>query len=171
MELRLTPKFENFIKNKKFNETKLTKMLSKYTYDDMPDMIYIWSVYGTGKTFAVQNFLNNAPENIGRYYTTLSNLILDLQSFEQFSEKVERVYQYKEHIKILVIDEIDKMKLTEWKEEMIFNIIDGRISNEYKTILTSNSNVKDLSHKLGENIVSRILTDAVIVEYKGEVLR
>ena len=170
----LTIRFLNL--NHNYDKTYPINKIMEF-YDKPEYMIYLWGKRGNGKTIAVQYYLakmGQRPKNEGYYtygkYITMSNLLMELYAGD-FSEKVKIVKKYSEKYFMLVIDEIDKITLTDYKEEMIFNILDNRISNMMYTIISANKSIGELKDQLGINIISRILDNAVVIENKGEVLR
>jgi len=171
----VSKRFKTYMdQHKKLKETILIKALNKFNeIEDLPDMYYIFGERGNGKSFACQYLLYRLcyhREYCKGKFITLSDLVMELYACD-FKERVKVVNNYKDKYNLLIIDEIDKVKLTDWKEEMIFNIVDGRMNNMRKTVYTSNMSPDDLTEILGINIMSRILSDGKVLENKSEVLR
>jgi DNA replication protein DnaC len=160
----LTKKFKDVYLDIK--ETSPIKTLKK---NDDFNILYLWGERGNGKSISVQWYLcKKYLEGSSCRYITMSRIIMDLYSLD-FPQKVKYIDSLINY-DILAIDEIDKIKLTEYKEEMIFYLLDERINNEKQTITIGNSDIKRLENKLQENIVSRVLS-GLIIENTGELLR
>ena len=73
-------------------------------------------------------------------------------------------------VKLLLLDDIFKSKLTERVEEQIFTLIDERISNMLPTIITLNDSLAGLASRLsadrGPAIIARILECCETVIFK-----
>jgi len=155
----------------KVAETDIIKKISKIV--DLPQMLFIWGDRGNGKTIAVQWYLEEISKQAWEWdikYITLTELIMDLYALE-FNERKEYIDELVSEYEVLAIDEIDKVTLTDYKEEMIFYLFDKRLSNLKYTILTSNTDTKNLGERLKQNIVSRILDDCIKIHSDGKVLR
>jgi DNA replication protein DnaC len=152
-------------------ETKPVKLLNQTKFGDK-DVLYLWGERGNGKSFAVQWFLCKLMDgrSLDLMYTTMSKLIMSLYAMD-FKEKLDYLDMLADKYDLLVIDEIDKISLTHFKEEAIFYLLDERINKMKKTVFVGNKSLKDLHDTLGDNIISRILSNAVVIENKGELLR
>lgn len=86
----------------------------------------IWGGYGCGKTHLLAALVNECTaEATGAVYYTLPDLV------EVFREAVaanaySRRYTQVLSVHVLVIDEIDKVRLTEWAREQLFRLVDER---------------------------------------------
>jgi DNA replication protein DnaC len=135
------------------------------------NMVYLWGKRGNGKSIAVQSYLcEKKKQGVKCMYITMSNLFMDLYAID-LDRRVHYIRDMIRLYDLIVIDEIDKIKLTEWKEEMIFNLLDERVNFCKDTVLVGNSSPAELESKLGVNIVSRILGCGEVIENKGVLLR
>jgi len=165
----LTKKFEIT----KIKETGIIKRLSGFMDKDITNIL-IWGPHGNGKTFALQHFL----QQYHRYkkydarclYLTLSDLLMNLYE-RDWPQKINYLRDLIKDWQVIALDEIDKVKLTEWKEEILFNFFDKRMSKLKSTLITANKSPNKLAEHLGENIMSRILSECVVIEVKGGVMR
>lgn len=124
--------------------------------------IYIWGDYGQGKTSllktAVSQWYRDHSQLCG--YVNMSDLIEYVREGYDHEkptiEKRERVELYT-GMDLLCIDEIDRVRSTEFMEETKFTILNRRYdSSTYKTgvtIMCSNSEPR----KLGSYLASRIM--------------
>jgi len=120
-------------------------------------------VYGpkrSGKSIFVQFFLDILKREAK--YITAINIIMELygRNFEEKKDYLDELYKYD----FLGIDDIDKFKLTGWKEEMMFYLIDKRISNLKKTIISCSTVPERLHLILGNNIADKLLSEAYVVK-------
>ena len=142
---------------------------------------------GTGKSHIAQSLaLKACREEYRTYYTTLSNLINDLNAgvYEKTLEKRMRKYINPE---LLIIDEMghDRLELQVTKEaHLLFKVIDQRYNENKSLIFTSNVEEEDWPEFLGDPvstnaILDRIFHHSVIVkiygpsyrQYQGELLQ
>jgi len=135
--------------------------------------IFIHGERGNGKTIGIQWFMEKLHDNNLNWkikYMTLAEISMDLYA-KDFKERADYIKMLATKYDVLFIDEIDKVSITDYKEEMIFYLLDTRLSGMKYTIMTSNFDVSELSKKLKENIMSRILADCIKIKSDGEVLR
>ena len=110
-------------------------------------VIYLWGEFGTGKTSILKTAISWwIQERTGLCsYVTMSDLIENIrESYDQehpTTEKQERVKYYSD-LDLLCIDEVDRVRSTEFMEEVKFSILDRRYQQSiYQvgvTILTAN---------------------------------
>ena len=165
----LTKKFETI----QFKDTKTVLKIRKFLEKPITNIL-IWGPHGNGKTFAVQDFLRqyhymNQVEH-RCLYITLSNMLMNLYE-RDWAQKISYLRNLINDWNVIALDEVDKIKLTEWKEEILFNFFDSRMSKMKRNLITSNKSPNKLAEHLGENIMSRILSECVVIEVKGEVMR
>lgn len=105
--------------------------------------------YGRGKSHLLKALVNGMRA-LGVYarYITLANLLAEIRDRfgEKFGESPEDVISYYRSIRVLCIDEIDKVNLTEWARDVIFRLMDSRY-NESSVLLTAcamNADVGDM---------------------------
>jgi IstB-like ATP binding protein len=68
---------------------------------------------------------------------------------------------------VLIIDDIDKFKPTEWSHEVLFEIVNARWLDERSTMCTSNLTMTGLRKTLGEAIVDRLRDDSIVLQLAG----
>lgn len=76
---------------------------------------------------------------------------------------------YKPHL--LVLDDLGTQKVTEFVEERLFAIIDGRHQRSLPTIITTNLDLNQLNEQFGRRVVSRIVELSTFASLSGEDLR
>lgn len=128
---------------------------------------------GTGKTFLSSCI---AKDILDLGYTVVYRKISDIKDIAEdiyFRKNTSREMEY-ENIytaDLLIIDDLgteltNKLVITE-----LFKIIDNRLHNGKKTIISTNLNIKDLSERYGERILSRLFGEFLYLEVKGKDLR
>jgi len=100
--------------------------------------LYLWGAPGNGKTHlaaAAANGLHTV--HIPAVFTTFTELC-GMAGHNNFRDK-ERVVQALQAIPVLIIDDITEQELrTEWKQAVLFRILDTRYVNRTATMLVSN---------------------------------
>lgn len=76
---------------------------------------------------------------------------------------------YKPHL--LVLDDLGTQKVTEFVNERLFAIIDGRHQRKLPTIITTNLDIAQLNQQFGNRVVSRIVELSRFVSLTGDDLR
>lgn len=129
-------------------------------------------IKGNGKSFAMQWFLEQYSEKkkCRCIYITMSDLIEQLHALD-FAGKRALTEGIIKNYDVICIDEIDKFNVTDYAERTVFKFLDNGLSAMKRFLYGSNSNGKILREMLGENIMSRILGDCLIVENQGKLLR
>lgn len=98
-------------------------------------IVTIWGGPGNGKTMALQSVVNAMlDKNIEAVYVTAFDLISYIRSaFTQHKNMLSvnddnayRRLQRYEHVRVLAIDELDKVKVTDWVLEQLTDLIDRR---------------------------------------------
>lgn len=72
---------------------------------------------------------------------------------------------------LLVLDDVGAHKPTEWSEETLFRIVDGRYGEAKSTVYTSNFSLEDLIPRVGERVVDRIAEVSRVVRMSGKSRR
>ena len=101
---------------------------------------------------------------------TFTEILDEMRPKAGFGEKeTEPADLYKP--KLLVLDDLGTQKVTEFVEERLFAIIDGRHQRSLPTIITTNLDLSQLNEQFGRRVVSRIVELSTFVSLSGEDLR
>ena len=126
---------------------------------------------GSGKTglavaLAYQVHMQGKRVRIGTFTEILDEMRPKAGTFEHNTEPAD---MYKPHL--LVLDDLGTQKVTEFVEERLFAIIDGRHQRKLPTIITTNLDVTQLNQQFGRRVVSRIVELSRFVTLSGDDLR
>lgn len=112
--------------------------------------------YGTGKTHLLAAICNRIrSRGIGSHFTTSPKL------FKAIQERIQRDDAYTDLIKkainipLLVLDDVDKAKHSEFREEIYFEIIDER-TKAHRPIAISTNKLEHLADYVGGAACSRL---------------
>lgn len=83
-------------------------------------------------------------------YATLMRIL------RQHDEETKSVVRQAMNSDLLVIDDLNTLRTTDWVRESLGSIINHRWSNNLLCIVTSNNNLQDYADALGPRIISRI---------------
>lgn len=154
-----------------------TKIAQQYVQDFKKwngESLMIWGNYGNGKTHlaaAIANELSkqgyivvfqSVPELLQRIRSTFNN---------ENKENETQIMRALLECDLLILDDIGAEKATEWVEEKLFNIIDGRYRKEVPTLYTSNLQPKELQNQVGKRSYDRIVETSLTVENKATSYR
>lgn len=123
--------------------------------------------FGTGKTHLLAAMVNCLRVNgIASRFTTAPKL------FRAIQEKIDHKEEYTPLIHIacktplLVLDDVDKAKPSEWKQELYFEIIDERVKRGLPVALSTNR-ISDLAFYVGGAACSRLSISQIDVDMNG----
>ncbi|UOY92881.1 ATP-binding protein [Ectobacillus sp. JY-23] len=138
------------------------------------ESLMIWGDPGNGKTHlaaAVANTLTakgyivvfqSVPELLQRIRSTFNS---------DNKENEAQIMRALLECDLLILDDIGAEKATEWVEEKLFNIIDGRYRKEKPTFFTSNLQPKHLQDQVGKRSYDRMVETSLTVENKASSYR
>lgn len=167
--------FESFL-DRNGSET-AHKIAMKYvkTYKEWNgESLMVWGEPGNGKTHlaaAIASELSkkgyivvfqSVPELLQRIRSTFNN---------ENKENETQIMRALLECDLLILDDIGAEKTTEWVEEKLFNIIDGRYRKELPTLYTSNLQPKEIQNQVGKRSYDRMVETSLIVENKAESYR
>lgn len=167
--------FENYILRD--GTERAYQVAKKYT-DEFPDWksdaLLIWGVPGNGKTHlasAITNALNkkgyavvfqSVPELLERIRSTFN---------KENKESEAKVMEALLTCDLLILDDIGAEKISDWVQDVIFRIVDGRYRKLKPIIYTTNLQPKELADKIGPRSYDRIVETSLMIENKSQSFR
>lgn len=160
--------FENFIATRQPRAYKVARAYAK----EPSGCLVLHGTYGTGKTHLLAAICNEAlaKYSIRSYFCTSSKLFAAMQ--QRMNEKADPDALIERAIKtpLLVLDDIDKAKYSEWRGEKYFDIIDGRV-NAGRPIAISTNRLDELENFVGGAVCSRLKVGQIAIEMIGKDFR
>lgn len=165
----------------RFKDAKIEKIITINTNFDRfskeflakPESGIFFGNPGTGKTYALIALMRKVVENkhasAVRYFksTNLDTRILDeIKNYGSSLSFIESLCE----VPFLFIDDFGVDRDTERMGRNMYEIIDTRWENERPIIISTNLNIKDLTKKYGDRLISR-MKDSKWVCFDGNDLR
>jgi len=131
---------------------------------------------GTGKTHLAAAVLNHlvtlgAHKSLFVSWVDYLNRIkasFDPQSPERTGDLRRRLHS----AKLLIIDDLDKVKVTDWARETLYDVLNRRYDRNLATVMTCNAQASDLMTLLGAPNFDRFCeVQYAVVEFKGKSYR
>lgn len=127
------------------------------TDPDASPSLLLMGPTGVGKTHQAYGALRVALEGAPRtpwLATTTADMLADLRPHPGVdSEAVMRRYR---NVPLLMVDDLGMAKQSEWVEEAMYRVIDGRYVQMRPSVFTTNLPMADLRTALGDRIASRL---------------
>jgi len=140
---------------------------------------YIFGTTGSGKTIKALQMMLSAMHNYYIEYKTMSaeftSVIELLQSIKAAYDRTvrnsalteEEIITLYKNIPILVLDDFEVAKTTDWAYQILYLIINHRYEYDKLTIITSNASLEELAEKMNDDrIPGRIQQMCRIVKTK-----
>lgn len=139
--------------------------------------LYLYSkIPGNGKTSWAIKFIQSYVDSIWyeipvttvALFLNVPKFFSDLKfSFDSQDNWVDHVRKSIYTVDLVVWDDIGTKGLTEFEREMLLSVVNARIENRKANIFTSNCTPKELEKILQPRLASRILSNAMTFEFKG----
>jgi DNA replication protein DnaC len=133
--------------------------------------LILYGPYGTGKTHLLAALCNSLHEQ-GKecLFASSVNLFGAIQDRIGRGESYVSLVNKAIHTPLLVLDDIDKAKHTDFREEIYFSIIDGRVKRELPTAISTNR-LAELESFVGGAVWSRLKIGQIAIEMTGSDYR
>jgi DNA replication protein DnaC len=123
--------------------------------------------YGTGKTHLLAAIVNTLRVNgIAARFATAPKLFIAIQGRMDRNEEYQSILRKAIHTPMLILDDVDKAKPTEWKQDIYFHIINERV-NRGLPIAISTNRVADLYIYVGGAACSRLSINQLEAQMEG----
>ncbi len=138
------------------------------------ESLLLWGEPGNGKTHLAAAIVNelskkgyivvfqSVPELLQRIRSTFNS---------ENKENETQIMRALLECDLLILDDIGAEKTTEWVEEKLFNIIDGRYRKELPTLYTSNLEPKELKNQVGKRSYDRMVETSLTVKNEAASYR
>lgn len=161
--------FENFVPKAK--RESLKDVYGKFLVDSKMNILMKGKT-GTGKTHIAVAFLREIIKkkvtscelkNVSELMMSLRNTFNSTGRTETEKDMVDRYTG----IKLLILDDMGSEKATDYVETIFYNILNRRLNDQRRTIITTNLSLKEVGDLYGARIQSR-LTAYHSVEFTGK---
>ncbi len=123
--------------------------------------------FGTGKTHLLAAIVNCLRINgLSSRFVTAPKLFRAVQQCIDRHEEYTPLIHKAIHTPLLVLDDVDKAKPSEWKQELYFEIVDERVKRGLPIALSTNR-ISDLAFYVGGAACSRLSVSQIDVDMSG----
>lgn len=130
---------------------------------------------GLGKTFLANCIANEVIKNGNTVVYQTAPVLMDLILEYKFSynkdsinkEQYNRIFE----VDLLIIDDLGTETMSNHKFTELFNIINTRLLNNKKTIISTNLTISELYKEYDERVMSRLIGNFLICKFIGEDIR
>lgn len=132
--------------------------------------MFLYGGTGCGKTHLAVATLQEWVKHSGGMFFTLPNLLSLLRDNIRNKEQLDKIMDNVLSTELLVIDDMGTEKFSDWVGERMFQIINDRIINRRKLIITSNFSMEQLEARMeeqGGRIMSRIAGMCTVFKVTG----
>jgi len=144
-------------------------------FDEWKDeSLMFWGVPGNGKSHlaaAIANELDKQGKIV--VFISMSELLKKIKSTfnRESKETEEQILRAVLKCDLLILDDIGAEKITDWVEETIFYIVDGRYKRRMPILATSNLEPKELADQIGKRSYDRLIEMSQPIENKATSYR
>lgn len=130
---------------------------------------------GLGKTFLTNAIAKSAIENANTVIYQTAPVFMDKLMEYKFSndatgmnkEQYDKIF----NVDLLIIDDLGTETMTNNKFTELFNIINTRLLNNKKILISTNLTLKQLYERYDERVMSRIIGEFIICKFVGDDIR
>lgn len=165
----MTKTFENFDSSKQPNAYQAAMAFSSFLQGNL----VLDGSYGTGKTHllaAIGNAALKNPKPTTSLFATSADLFAAIQKRINDNEDFQGIIQRATSASLLILDDIDKTKWTEWREEVYFSIVDQRTKRGLPMAISTNK-LDELHRYTGGAVASRLKIGQIAIKMIGEDYR
>lgn len=133
--------------------------------------LFIHGKVGVGKTHLMVGMAKYLIDTklVSGQFENLPNLLREIrESYNEHNESGFSTLDKYINTPVLYLDDIGVEKPTSWVLETLYTIINERYEIMRPIVFTSNLDLEELSNRLGDRIVSRIVEMCEILELKGK---
>lgn len=138
------------------------------------ESLLIWGEPGNGKTLLAASVANAiSKKGYVVVFQSVPELLRRIKStFDQGNKETENlIIRALLECDLLILDDIGSERLTDWSEEKIYDIIDGRYRAKKPIFYTSNLIPKELAGQVDKRCYDRMLETSIMIENKATSYR
>lgn len=157
--------FDFYVTKKDSQKNALSSVMDYYkniieNYYNGTNLILLGN-YGTGKTMLMSILCNKIAENylFDAKFINGVDLVNKIKSTFHDTSTVSalQMAEYYRNVEFLFVDDIDKLKPSDYVRELMYSIVNHRIENELPIVISANHDLDDLDEKyFGEATISRL---------------
>lgn len=131
------------------------------------ESLMLYGKPGVGKTHAMYSLLQKAPNIKHRFYNS-TEIIEDIRA--SFNDRYVQnpMNMLKGFDGYLFIDDFGTERLTDFVQDMFYQIINDRYINKLPTIISTNFDLSEIADRLGERVASRLAEMCFIINVTGD---
>lgn len=138
-------------------------------YNYQTTSLLLIGTYGTGKTHLATAIMNRLlDDGIPALYDTWAGHLQRLK--DEFANGERRHLALMKKVDVLIIDDLGKDKLTEWNNEILFEVINYRYEHRKPVVITTNATPKELEER-NPAVYSRLCEMCELVTMTGKDYR
>lgn len=143
--------------------------------ENSPRNLLFYGATGLGKTFTsdciAKKFIENGKTVFYMSAPRMFSTFEDYKFGRDTSAKTRRVIESVNDAELLIIDDLGTEFKTSYSDSILFDILNSRIIEDKRMIISTNLSAKDLKHIYSERISSRILGNFTEVLFFGDDIR
>lgn len=130
------------------------------------ESLMLYGKPGVGKTHAMYALLQKA--NIKNRFYNSTEIIEDIRA--SFNDRYVQnpIHILKGFDGYLFIDDFGTERLTDFVQDMFYQIINDRYINKLPTIISTNYDLSEIADRLGERVASRLAEMCFIINVTGD---
>lgn len=139
------------------------------------EALMVWGEYGNGKSHlaaAVAHEVQRKGHTV--VFQTLPELLERIRgSFndKQFKETEKDIMTALQSCSLLVLDDVGAEKVSDWVQDVLFRIVDGRYRQRRPIFYTTNLKPSELKDRVGPRIYDRMIETSILVQNTGTSYR